>query len=200
MKPVVKYALITLAGIATVPLTLFVLAKAGADLSPLVKMMDSFSDKSARASTSAVATGTFGTAHLSVNYSQPAKKGRQIFGEVTKNSDKKVVVPFGEVWRTGANEATTITLDKDILVAGKPLKAGQYQLFTIPRADNWTIIFNTKAGQWGAFFYDKSSNALEVDVPASMTDTALERMTIGLDSAGLAIAWDKTKVVVPITQ
>ncbi len=94
-------------------------------------------------------------------------------------------------------------MDKDIQVAGQPLKAGRYQVFTIPRADKWTIIFNSKLGQWGAFFHDEKSDVLRVEVPAGSTDAVLERLVISFETTppqtGFNIAWDKTKVFVPIT-
>jgi hypothetical protein len=172
--------------------TIFVLVQAKVDVSGFFKAI-SEKDKSTRTSPGAVANATIGTTKLSIEYSQPAKNGREVFGKL---------VPYNETWRTGANEATEISLDKDIQVAGQTLKAGRYQLFTIPRADKWTIIFNSKLGQWGAFFHDEKSDVLRVEVPAGSTDTMLERLRISFENApetGFSIAWDKTKVFVPIS-
>jgi hypothetical protein len=174
--------------------SLFVLVKAGVDVSSVIKMMNSSQDKAKRPSPPATASGSINGANITVEYSQPAKNGREVFGKL---------IPYGEVWRTGANEATEITVSKDVMVAGQPLKAGRYQLFTIPTADKWTIIFNSKLGQWGAFFYDPKSDVLKVEVPSSASnDTILERLILQVETtpmSGLSIMWDKTKVFVPIT-
>jgi hypothetical protein len=172
--------------------TMFILVQAKVDISSFFVMI-SPKDKATRTSPGAVAKGTIGTTAITIEYSQPFKNGRQVFGKL---------VPFGETWRTGANEATTISIDKDILVAGKPLKAGKYQLFTIPNPEKWTIIFNSKEGQWGAFFHDEKSDVLRVEVTPSGNDTTLEQLLIEIETtpvAGFSIAWDKTKVIVPIT-
>ncbi|MCU0426932.1 MAG: DUF2911 domain-containing protein [Candidatus Kapabacteria bacterium] len=172
--------------------TIYGLTLAKVDISSFFVMI-SPKDKSTRPSPGAVSKATFGTTNCSIDYSKPAKKGREVFGKL---------VPYGEVWRTGANEATSISFDKDVVVAGKPLKAGTYQLFTIPTADKWTIIFNSKSGQWGAFFHDEKSDVLRVEVPQSSSDEALESLALSFETApetGLLIAWDKTRVFVPIS-
>ncbi len=171
---------------------IFGLVQAKVDVSGFFKAI-SEKDKSTRTSPGAIANATIGTTKLSIDYSQPAKNGREVFGKL---------VPYNETWRTGANEATEISLDKDIQVAGQTLKSGRYQLFTIPRPDKWTIIFNGKLGQWGAFFHDEKADVLRVEVPAGTSDTMLERMTISFETTppqtGFTIAWDKTKVFVPV--
>lgn len=181
-------AVLVLAGVS-----LFGLMQLGVDVSPVFNFIGSTQDKAKRPSPAATASGQIGSASITINYGQPAKNGREVFGKL---------VPFGEVWRTGANEATEISLDKDILLAGQRLKAGRYQLFTIPRADKWTIIINSKLGQWGAFFHDTKSDVLRVDVPANSTETERERLNIFIETTppqtGFTIAWDKTQVFVPI--
>lgn len=171
---------------------MFALVQAKVDISPFFKAI-SEKDKSTRTSPGAVVNATIGTTNLSIDYSQPAKNGREVFGKL---------VPYNETWRTGANEATEISLDKDVQVAGQSLKAGRYQIFTIPRPDKWTIIFNSKLGQWGAFFHDEKSDVLRVEVPAGSSDTMFERMTISFETTppqtGFTIAWDRTKVFVPV--
>jgi hypothetical protein len=128
---------------------------------------------------------------IEVNYSRPYKKGRDIFGDL---------VPYGEVWRTGANEATTIDLDEDVLVAGKLLKSGEYSLWTIPNKTTWTIIFNEETGQWGTQ-YDSTRNILEVQVPAKKINNEVEQFRIEFNGAenglNLVMRWDKTEVAVP---
>ncbi len=130
--------------------------------------------------------------NLKVNYGQPSKRGRIIFGEL---------VPFGQVWRTGANEATEITFTKDAVFAGKSVKAGTYTLFTIPKKDKWTIILNTKLGEWGAFSYDKikDKDILKEEVNTITLKEPVESLTLGFDTKGLTIAWDLTSVLVPIS-
>lgn len=134
---------------------------------------------------------------LTVFYCAPSKKGREIFGGL---------VPYGEVWRTGANEATTFTTNKDLQIDGKILPAGKYTLWTIPEKDAWTIIWNDKQYGWGVDFSNKAlrepeADALQVKVPVQITDSPVELFTISFeesDNLALVFAWDKTKVAVPI--
>jgi hypothetical protein len=131
------------------------------------------------------------TAHVKVEYSRPYKKGRVIFGGL---------VPYGQVWRTGANEATTITFDKDGDFGGKHIKKGTYTLFTIPGEREWTIILNGQLKQWGSFDYDKYKNkdVLHVTAPVINTENAVEEFTISAEPKALIFEWDKTKVRVPM--
>ncbi|PIB36475.1 hypothetical protein BFP72_14250 [Reichenbachiella sp. 5M10] len=126
---------------------------------------------------------------ITINYSSPSKKGRQIWGELVK---------YDKVWRTGANEATTLEISDDILIGGKALKKGKYALFTIPNKDKWTIIINSNANQWGAYSYDKERDVLRFDVkpsPASFT----EMFTITISETGtISLIWDELKVEFPI--
>ena len=128
---------------------------------------------------------------VTVEYAQPQKRGRVVFGDVVK---------FGQVWRTGANEATEIELSRDVTVMGKPLKAGKYTLWTIPTASTWTVIFNDETGQWGTQ-HDAARDVLSVQVPAQPT-ALTEALTIALAAVqggiDLTIAWEKTMVLVPI--
>lgn len=128
---------------------------------------------------------------LKITYGAPSKKGRDIYGSL---------VPFNAVWRTGANEATEITLKKDADFAGKMVKAGTYTLFTIPSAGEWTIILNSELKQWGAYGYDKikDKNVAEIKVKTSMISDVQELFAITATSQGFDIAWDKTKVSVPV--
>ncbi len=129
---------------------------------------------------------------VQADYCQPAKKGRAIFGSL---------IPYGQVWRTGANEATLVSFNKDVLLAGKPLKAGKYTLWTIPGANEWTIILNSETGQWGTS-HDKSKDALRVNVASAMKPEAVESFTIAFapqaGGADMLLRWDTTEVVVPI--
>ena len=129
---------------------------------------------------------------VKVTYGRPYKKGRVVFGDLEK---------YGKVWRTGADEATEITFAKDAKVAGQPVKAGTYTLFTIPGEKEWTIILNSQLKQWGAYSYDKykDKDVLQVKVPAKKTDKIIEQHTIRFNGAGMIIEWDQTQVEVPIT-
>lgn len=130
---------------------------------------------------------------IHVDYCQPSKKNRKIFGEL---------VPYGEIWRTGANEATEIEFNKDVNINGNSLKAGRYALFTIPNQNSWTIIFNKELGMWGAFSYQQENDVLRVEVTPSQQNDVLEVFTISFqeadNGADMILVWENTKVVVPI--
>ena len=144
-------------------------------------------------------TFTKGDLKLKVFYNRPYKKGRVIFGEL---------VPYGKVWRTGANEATIFETNKDLNFADKTLKAGKYSFFTIPGEQAWSIIFNTETGQWGVGFNGEANrnparDALTLDVPSVLQEKEFEQFTISIEKAGeemeLILMWDKTLVAVPFT-
>jgi len=133
--------------------------------------------------------------YIKIVYGQPYKKDRQIFGDL---------VPYNQVWRTGANEATELTTTKEISFAGKSLDAGTYALFTIPREDDeWTIILNNELGQWGAFEYDSTHDILRIDVPSQSTEKVTEAFTIRFsdaqeDSTNIIMTWDQTELKIPV--
>jgi hypothetical protein len=129
---------------------------------------------------------------VKVSYGQPSMRGREIFGKL---------VPYGEVWRTGANEATEITFSKNGSFGGKPVKAGTYTLFTIPGESQWTFILNSSLKQWGAYKYGeiKDKNVLQVKAkPSTISGEPVEKLTITLPKGKLVLEWDKTKVEVPV--
>jgi hypothetical protein len=131
--------------------------------------------------------------YVKITYSQPQKKNREIFGGL---------VPYGKVWRTGANEATEITTTKDILISDILLKAGTYSIFTIPENEKWTIILNADVGLWGAYNYNEQKDVYRFEVPAEATDKLYEPFTMIFDHrnemANLLLMWDRTKVSIPI--
>ncbi len=147
-----------------------------------------------RTSPVAIAQYKSGDNYMRAVYGQPQKRGREVFG---------VMQPFGEVWRTGANEATEITFTKDVRFGGKLLRAGTYTLFTIPNSTKWTVILNSDLGQWGAFSYNASKNLLTTEVPVDTLKELYEAFTIKFEEtktgAALQLLWDKTKVAIPIT-
>ena len=150
----------------------------------------------ARPSPNAVVGQTIGTTNVYVQYGRPSLRGRAAFGEGAE------LAPAGQVWRTGANEATTFTVSDDVLVAGQRLPAGTYALFTVPGDDTWTVIFNRTAQQWGAFRYDEGEDQLRVTVePEAAPET--ETFTIAFDALAdtgthLVLSWGDTRVAVPI--
>ncbi len=150
----------------------------------------------ARPSPNAVVGQTIGTTTVYIQYGRPSLRGRAVFG------DGSALAPAGQVWRTGANEATTFTVSADVLVAGERLPAGTYALFTIPGDDAWTVIFNRTAQQWGAFNYDEGEDQLRVTVePEDAFE--VEMLTVVFDditdtSADLVLWWGETMVSVPI--
>jgi hypothetical protein len=131
---------------------------------------------------------------IKTDYSSPRMKGRKIYGDL---------VPFGEVWRTGANEATTFVASADVVVGGKTVPAGSYTIFTVPKADQWTLIINKKTGEWGIPYKYESDELARVDMKVSKLPAPVENFTIAYDkSAGgctLRIDWDTTRASVNIS-
>lgn len=145
-----------------------------------------------RPSPLAIAAMRYKDAYVKIVYSQPQKRGREIFGQV---------VPYGQVWRLGANEATEITLTHDLLVNNVLLKAGTYSMFAIPYADRWTIIINKDVGIWGAYNYNMKLDVLRFDVPILQSPTSIEAFSMIFDQknelANLLITWDRLKLEIP---
>ncbi|MCU0358243.1 MAG: DUF2911 domain-containing protein [Cyclobacteriaceae bacterium] len=147
-----------------------------------------------RVSPLAIAAVRYKDTYLKITYGQPHKRGREIFGQV---------VPFGEVWRTGANEATEITLTKDVYLAGRLIPVGTYSLFTIPYPDRWTIILNRETGLWGSYNYNQKLDFIRFDIVTADTGgIPYEAFTIQIDQrnslADLILLWDQTKVIIPV--
>jgi hypothetical protein len=146
-----------------------------------------------RPSPLAISAIRYKDAYIKITYSQPEKRGREIFGKL---------VPYNEVWRTGANEATEITTTKNIQINGTLLKAGTYSIFTIPQKDKWTIIINGEVGLWGAYNYNSKLDVMRFDVAAMTSDIVYESFTIEFNHrnevADLLLYWDKTKVSIPV--
>ncbi|SMB99215.1 conserved hypothetical protein [Hymenobacter roseosalivarius DSM 11622] len=143
-------------------------------------------DKSKRPSPPATVSTTVGAAKITVDYSRPSMKGRKIFGALE---------PYGKVWRTGANEATTFEASQAVTINGQALPAGKYALFTIPGEQEWTIIFNKTAEQWGAYKYDEKQDALRVKVKPTKPAQPVEQFTIKADKAGtIMMTWENSQV------
>jgi hypothetical protein len=141
-----------------------------------------------------IVTARYKDTYLKIVYSQPQKQGREVFGKL---------VPYGQVWRTGANEATEITITKDILLNSQKLKAGTYSIFTIPNQTSWTIIINTDLGLWGSYNYNQKMDVMRFEVrPEPIVGSTYEPFTITIDqktdSAIVSLLWDKTRINFPI--
>lgn len=135
---------------------------------------------------------------LAVYYNRPYKKDRKIFGSL---------VPFGEVWRTGANEATTFSTQKRINFGGKELPAGTYTLWTVPGSDRWQVILNKGQYAWGikadgTASREPEADVVAIDVPVSSAPNEMEQFTIDFAGQGkspqLVLSWDKTQVSIPL--
>lgn len=157
------------------------------------------SSRSQKASPSARVTLERNSLKIEVAYNRPGKKGREIFGKL---------VPYDQVWRTGANEATTFTTNEDLTVGRHILKAGSYTLWTIPHADHWDVIFNAKMYPWGVDFDEQplrepSHDALIARVPVHKVPEEIEEFTISIENSDpiqLSLSWDHTKVLVPLIE
>ena len=146
-----------------------------------------------RPSPNASVSQTVGLTDVEIVYSRPSKRGREIFGGL---------VPYGRVWRTGANEPTVIRFSDAVTINGQPLAAGSYSLHTIPGPEQWTLIFNRNADRSGGYSYDAAQDALRIEVRPRESDHPHEVMTFSFprvtaDSAEAVLAWDD--VMVPFT-
>jgi hypothetical protein len=145
-------------------------------------------DDSKRASKNGKVTGTVDGVAVTVEYGRPKVKGRTVWGQL---------VPYGQVWRTGADEATTITFSADVMVEGKRLPAGTYALFSIPTESGWTWIFNSQAKQWGAFSYKDSADVLRVTAKPAPADP-VEEMDFRIEGDTIVLRWEKLAVPMKI--
>lgn len=181
MKKILKWVLITFASLAVVLFIAFQIIRS----------------QTKKHSPEATVEYTEGDLQLSVFYNRPFKKDRDIFGGL---------IPYGEVWRTGANEATTFTTNQDLTIEGQILPAGTYTLWTVPGSDQWTVIFNNGTYSWGAGFDGKAAHepdhdVLEVKVPVQTLEEPVEQFTISFEeeeNLSLVLEWDRTRVAVPL--
>lgn len=156
-------------------------------LGPMLTMAQN-GNRSNRPSPPATASAKIGETLVTIEYSSPAVKNRNIWGEL---------VPYGRVWRAGANEATTIEFSQDVLIEGRHLAKGKYSLYTIPGESNWTVIFNKATGQWGTE-YDERQDALRVNVKPRSTSKMHERLTYHVVRNGILMRWDHLELPVKI--
>jgi hypothetical protein len=151
-------------------------------------------DKSKRPSPPATAKCELaGGKTVTIDYSSPRKKGRNVFPDVVK---------YGEVWRTGANEATTFVTTADVMVGGTRVPAGSYTLFTVPGKDKWTLVISKKTGEWGTDYAGEKEDLARVDMKSGTASAPVENFTISFEKAGngctLKLAWDTTTAWVSV--
>lgn len=171
------------------PLLISILA-AGTTFAALAQQAPAFTTP--RPSPKATTTQQIGLTDMTIVYSRPGVKGRRVWG---------TLVPYDQVWRTGANEATTFAVSDDVKINGQVLPKGKYSLHTIPGKDEWIIIFNKTADQWGSFSYDAGQDALRVKAKPEAADFrewfSFDIPDVSTDSARVVIRWEK--VAVPFT-
>lgn len=136
----------------------------------------------------------FALSSIELTYSRPSKKGRKVMGDL---------VPFGKVWRTGANAATLIRFNEAVTIGGNKVDTGSYSLYTVPNIDSWEIILNKNTGNWGASGYDTKDDVSRFRIVPEKTKTLTETFTIQFEnilpeSCDLVLYWEKTKVTIPI--
>ena len=170
--------------------------------------------KPIRPSQKASVMQTIGVTDITITYSRPGVKGRTIWGDAlptqtaageatlddqTKRPKEAVIVPWGHLWRAGANEATMFVVTDDVLINGQPLKAGTYSMHAVPGKEEWTIVFNNDAGQWGSFQYDAKKDALRVKTKAQATTDNQELLSYSFEpvtenSAQVNLRWERLRV------
>ena len=167
---------------------------------------------SRRASPLGIASTHLGDTYVKVTYGRPYVRNREIFGANTDTSE--FLVPYGELWRTGANEATEITATGPLVVAGQQLPAGTYSIFTIPGAETWSIHFSPHLGLDGTGIFDASTNTftqvydpaddvVAVTVPRTALQEPVDQFTIDFEgegsSADMVLRWELTEVRIPVS-
>ncbi|MVM30382.1 DUF2911 domain-containing protein [Spirosoma sp. HMF4905] len=154
-------------------------------------------DKSTRPSPPATASGKINGATITINYSSPSVKGRQVW------DPSGTLAPYGKVWRAGANEATIFETDKEIKVDGKPLPAGKYSLFAIPDQKEWKFIFNSQTGQWGIkrggeANRDPANDVLTVSAKPAKSSSMNERLVYDVTGKAVVLKWENVEVPLSI--
>ena len=132
---------------------------------------------------------------VTIDYSSPRAKGRKIYGEL---------VPFGQVWRTGANEATTLVTTADLNIGGTAVPAGTYTIFTVPNKDKWSLVISKKTGEWGTDYPGQANDLARVDMKVSALPSPVENFTISFEKAGnganLNIDWETTRASLMVSK
>jgi Protein of unknown function (DUF2911) len=132
---------------------------------------------------------------VTIDYGSPRTKGRKIYG---------ALVPFGQVWRTGANEATTLVTPVDLSIAGTTVAAGSYTIFTVPNKDKWALIISKKTGEWGTDYPGQANDLARIDMKVSALPSLVENFTISFEKAGnganLNLDWETTRASVTVSK
>lgn len=136
-----------------------------------------------------VATGKINDATITINYGSPSVNGREIWG---------ALVPFNQVWRAGANDATTFETDKEVTVEGTKLPAGKYSFFVIPNEKECIIIFNKEAKQWGAYKYKVKEDQLRVSVKPQVAKVSVEKLVYSINQKNVVLSWGKWNIPISI--
>ena len=171
-----------------------VLAVGGLTLGLMAALGSAQTEKAARPSPAAKASCVLADAKtITVDYSSPRAKGRKIYGGL---------VPYGEIWRTGANEATTFVTTADVMVGGTHVPAGSYTIFTIPNKDKWTLVISKKTGEWGTDYPGPSNDLARIEMKASALPAAVENFAIAFDKSSggctLRMDWETTRASLDI--
>jgi hypothetical protein len=151
----------------------------------------SFAQKENKLSPQQTAEGTIDGAKIKIVYNAPSARGRKMLGEKE---------PYGKVWRTGADKATTFEVDKPVKIEGKDLAAGKYELFTIPGENEWVIIFQKFGDQWGAYSYKESNDVLRVSVKPKKPDNFVETFNIAVGKNDVQLKWENTAVAFKVSK
>jgi hypothetical protein len=142
--------------------------------------------QNAKPSPAVTVSGKAGNATVTITYGSPSVKGRKVWGDL---------VPYGKVWRTGANDATTIEFSSDVKIEGQALAKGKYALFTIPEETGWTIIFNKNSKQWGAYSYKQDEDVLRVKVKSQKSADFNESLIFEVANDMVHISWENLMVM-----
>ncbi len=142
-------------------------------------------DRSKRPSPPIEVTATIDGANVSINYSSPAVKDRLIWGGL---------VPYGKIWRSGANEATVFEVDTNIIIGNQRLPAGKYALFTIPGESKWTVVLNSDFNQWGAYKYDVSKDVIRFDATPKKSLVFNERLKYTIEDKTVSLFWENLQL------
>jgi hypothetical protein len=142
-------------------------------------------NKETRPSPPSKATGKAGNTTITIDYSAPSVKGRKIFGDL---------VPYGKIWRAGANESTIFEVDNDVKVEGQPLAKGKYSLFAIPGESEWTIVFNKTWNQWGSYRYKQEDDVLRVKVKAGTSPSLTEKLVYTVNGGVVTLMWENADI------
>ena len=146
--------------------------------------LGSAQNKANRPSPPAQASTTINGKSVTIDYSRPSAKGRKVFGGI---------VPWGQVWRTGANEATTLKTATDLNINGTKVPAGTYTLFTLPAESGWKLIVSKETGQWGTD-YKPANDLARIDVKSEKTKAPVEQFTMRFEGSNLIMEWENTRV------